>query len=56
MSLLRDYYGFGNVQIISEARGTGAMKVRGLFQEAEKANGNKRYFSSRSTTSTVYDW
>ena len=44
MSLLRDYYGFGNVQIISEARGTGAMKVRGLFQEAEKANGNKRIY------------
>jgi len=44
MSLLRDYYGFGNVQIISEGRGNGAMKVRGLFQEAEKPNGNKRIY------------
>ena len=45
MNLLRDFYGFGNVEIISEGRGgTGGMKVRGLFQEAEKPNGNKRIY------------
>tara|TARA_Y100000004_G_scaffold8003_1_gene8942 strand:- start:22835 stop:23449 length:615 start_codon:yes stop_codon:yes gene_type:complete len=45
MSLLRDFYGFGHVEIISESRGgNGNMKVRGLFQEAEKANGNKRIY------------
>jgi hypothetical protein len=44
MELIRDYYGFGQVEILSESRSTGVMKVRGLFGEAEKVNGNKRMY------------
>ena len=43
--LLRDTYSFGELQILSESTSTGPMKVRGLFQEAHKANGNKRVYS-----------
>lgn len=42
--LLRDVYSFGELQIISEAKGSRGMKVRGLFQEAEKKNGNRRIY------------
>ena len=42
--LLRDTYSFGELQILSESTSTGPMKVRGLFQEAEKQNGNKRVY------------
>ena len=45
MSLLRDVYSFGELQILSEGKGKGNMKVRGLFQEAHKKNGNKRVYS-----------
>ena len=42
--LLRDTYSFGELQILSESKSTGSMKVRGLFQEAHKQNGNKRVY------------
>tara|TARA_R100000084_G_C4638521_1_gene142439 strand:+ start:501 stop:1118 length:618 start_codon:yes stop_codon:yes gene_type:complete len=42
--LLRDTYSFGELQILSESKSNGTMVVRGLFQEAEKQNGNKRVY------------
>ena len=42
--LLRDVYSFGELQILSEAKGSQGMRVRGLFQEAEKKNGNRRVY------------
>jgi len=43
--LLRDVYSFGELQILSEAKGSQGMIVRGLFQEAEKKNGNRRIYA-----------
>tara|TARA_R100000458_G_scaffold2536_1_gene2065 strand:+ start:172 stop:789 length:618 start_codon:yes stop_codon:yes gene_type:complete len=43
--LLRDTFSFGELQILSEGTNTGPMKVRGLFQEAQKQNGNKRVYA-----------
>jgi len=43
-NLLRDVFSFGELQILSEAKGSQAMKVRGLFQEAEVKNGNRRIY------------
>ena len=43
--LLRDTFSFGELQILSEGTKTGPMKVRGLFQEAHKQNGNKRVYA-----------
>ena len=43
--LLRDTFSFGELQILSEGTKTGPMKVRGLFQEARKQNGNKRVYA-----------
>ena len=40
--LLRDTFSFGELQILTEGTKTGPMKVRGLFQEANSKNGNKR--------------
>ena len=40
MTLLRDVFSFGELQILSESNSSGPMKVRGLFQEAEKKNQN----------------
>jgi hypothetical protein len=45
MDLLRDVYSFGELQILAENKGNGNMRVRGLFQEAEKKNGNKRVYA-----------
>jgi hypothetical protein len=42
-NLLRDVYSFGELQILSESK-SGCMRVRGLFQEANKKNGNKRIY------------
>lgn len=42
--LLRDVFSFGELQILSESTSTGNLKVRGLFQEAGKKNGNKRMY------------
>jgi len=44
MNLLRDVYSFGELQILSEGTGGSPMRVRGLFQEAETVNGNKRRY------------
>ena len=44
MTLLQDVYSFGELQILSEGNSGGPMRVRGLFQEAEKKNGNKRVY------------
>jgi len=43
--LLRDTFSFGELQILTEGTKTGPMKVRGLFQEANSKNGNKRVYS-----------
>lgn len=44
-TLLRDVYSFGELQILSEGTSNSPMRVRGLFQEADKKNGNKRVYS-----------
>lgn len=44
MELLRDVFSFGELQILSEGKAGGPMRVRGLFQEAHKKNGNKRIY------------
>jgi len=44
MSILRDVYSFGELQVISESTSNSPMRVRGLFQEAERVNGNKRRY------------
>tara|TARA_R110000822_G_scaffold2977_4_gene13616 strand:+ start:472 stop:1083 length:612 start_codon:yes stop_codon:yes gene_type:complete len=46
-NLLRDFYSFGEIQILSEGKGGGPMKIRGLFSEAEKVNGNKRVYGKK---------
>jgi hypothetical protein len=43
--LLRDTFSFGELQILTEGTKTGPMKVRGLFQEANAKNGNKRVYA-----------
>lgn len=43
--LLRDTFSFGELQILTEGTKTGPMKVRGLFQEANSKNGNKRVYA-----------
>jgi len=42
--ILRDIFSFGQLQILSEAKGSSPMRVKGLFQEADKVNGNKRMY------------
>ncbi len=42
--LLRDVYSFGELQILSEGKGNSSLRVRGLFQEANVKNGNKRVY------------
>jgi len=42
--LLTDLNEFQPLQIISEAKGNKTMKVRGIFSEAEKKNGNGRIY------------
>ena len=44
MSILRDVYSFGELQVISESTSNSPMRVRGLFQEAERVNGNKKLY------------
>jgi len=46
MNLLRDFYSFGELQILSEGKkGSSPMRVRGLFQEADTPNGNRRIYA-----------
>lgn len=42
--LLRDFNDFQPLQILSEAKGNKTMRVRGIFSEAEKKNGNGRIY------------
>ena len=54
-TLLRDFYSFGEIKIISEGRkGSGPMKIKGLFQEAERCNGNKRIYPKSTLTREVH--
>jgi len=46
-NLLRDFYSFGEIEILTEGKSGGPMKIRGLFSEAEKVNGNKRIYSKK---------
>ena len=43
--LLRDFNDFQPLQIISEGKSNKTMKVRGIFSEAEKKNGNGRIYA-----------
>jgi hypothetical protein len=43
--LLRDFNDFQPLQILSEAKGNKTMRVRGIFSEAEKKNGNGRIYA-----------
>ena len=45
--LLRDFNEFQPLQILSEAKGSKTMKVRGIFSEAEKKNGNGRIYEKK---------
>lgn len=45
--LLRDVYSFGELQVLSEGNSRSPMRVRGLFQEAETVNGNKRRYPTK---------
>jgi len=45
--LLRDFNDFQPLQILSEGKGTKTMKVRGIFSEAEKKNGNGRIYERK---------
>jgi hypothetical protein len=42
--LLRDFNNFQPLQILSEGKKSKTMKVRGIFSEAEKKNGNGRVY------------
>lgn len=43
--LLRDFNEFQPLQILSESKRSKTMKVRGIFSEAEKKNGNGRIYA-----------
>ena len=43
--LLRDFNEFQPLQILSEGKSSKTMKVRGIFSEAEKKNGNGRIYA-----------
>jgi hypothetical protein len=45
--LLRDFNEFQPLQILSEAKGSKTMKVRGVFSEAERKNGNGRIYPTQ---------
>lgn len=44
MSLIRDVYSFGMLEVINESRSTGTMRVRGICQRAGAFNNNKRKY------------
>ena len=46
-TLLIDFYSFGEIEILTEGKGGGPMRIRGLFSEAEKINGNKRIYGKK---------
>jgi hypothetical protein len=43
--LLKDIFSFGEITLLSEGRGKGPVKFRGIFSECERPNGNKRIYS-----------
>ena len=45
--LLRDFNEFQPLQILSEGKSSKTMKVRGIFSEAEKKNGNGRIYEKK---------
>ena len=45
--LLRDFNEFQPLQILSEGKSSKTMKVRGIFSEAEKRNGNGRIYEKK---------
>ena len=45
--LLRDFNDFQPLTILSEGKGSKTMKVRGIFSEAEKKNGNGRIYERK---------
>lgn len=46
--LLKDIFSFGEISLLSEGRGgSGPVKFRGIFSEAERPNGNKRVYSKK---------
>ena len=51
--LLRDVRILDNVQILSENKNDGTMKIRGLFQRADEANQNKRRYPKKIMESAV---
>ena len=53
--LLRDFNNFQPLQILSEAKGSKTMKVRGIFSEAEKKNGNGRIYAKNLLEREVHN-
>jgi hypothetical protein len=45
MALLRDFNDFQPLQILSEGKSSKTMRVRGIFSEADRKNGNGRIYS-----------
>jgi hypothetical protein len=43
--LIKDIFSFGEISLISEGKGSGPMKFRGVFSEADRPNGNKRVYN-----------
>ena len=51
--LLRDFRILDNVQILSESKSEGTMKIRGLFQRADEVNQNKRKYPKKVLESSI---
>jgi len=45
MALLRDFNDFQPLQILSEGKSSKTMRVRGIFSEADRKNGNGRIYA-----------
>lgn len=44
MNLIIDFYQLGSIQILSESKNDGTMKIRGIFGKAEEFNNNNRRY------------
>lgn len=53
--LLRDFRVLDHVQILSESKSNGTMKIRGLFQRANEANQNGRIYPKKILESAIKD-
>ena len=51
--LLRDFRILDNVQILSESKSEGTMKIRGLFQRADEVNQNKRKYPKKVLENSI---